>query len=92
MEKAKAGMTEWERRRFKRMDAALTEIDAIPAAIMQDLREIAAAVRELDKFSNMNARRAIGNALATELERSANGVEYIGEVVNKGLTVPEAET
>ena len=92
MEKAKAGLTEWERRRLKRMDAALTEIDAIPPAIVKDLRGIAAAVRELDKISNMNARRAIGNSLATELERIADGAEYIEEVVNKGLTVPEAET
>lgn len=84
--------TKWVATRLTKMDAALADIEPIAENIAAELRSIAAALRELDKIEDREARRAVAGGLAIKVSQQARNAEEIGEIVNEGLTVRNLET
>ena len=84
--------TKWVATRLTKMDAALADIEPIAENIAAELRSIAAALRELDKIEDREARRAVAGGLAIKVSQQARNAEEIGKIVNEGLTVRNLET
>ena len=81
----------WADERILRMDAALNRIEAV-AQELQEIDAIANALIEAAIMPSSNtALRTIVRALAFRLGDMSAKAEDIIEIVNTGLTVPEAE-
>lgn len=80
----------WNRERFRRMDAALTELDGALDGIIGRMVEAQAVVDEFYKIEDENARRALSRMTASEIGEIIYTLEELQETINRGMTVPEA--
>ena len=80
----------WNRERFRRMDEALTKLDKELNNIIGRMVEAQAVVDELYKIEDWNARRALSRMTASEIGEIIYTLHELQEVINMGMTVPEA--
>ena len=80
----------WNRERFRRMDEALTKLDDAFDGIITRLDE---SQRVLEEFKNIRAKtagRKIARMTAAEIREIIYTLDELQEVINMGMTVPEA--
>lgn len=80
----------WNRERFRRMDEALTKLDGTLNNIIGRMVEAQAVVDEFYKIEDWNARRALSRMTASEIGEIIYTLDELQEVINMGMTVPEA--
>lgn len=80
----------WNRERFRRMDEALTKLDGTLHNIIGRMVEAQAVVDEFYKIEDWNARRALCRMTASEIGEIIYTLDELQEVINMGMTVPEA--
>lgn len=80
----------WNRERFRRMDEALTKLDGALDNIIGRMVEAQAVVDEFYKIEDENARRVLSRMTASEIGEIIYTLDELQEVINMGMTVPEA--
>lgn len=93
-EEAKTDMfedTQWNRERFRRMDAALTRIDESLDKIIDGLNGTQAVLDEFGAMKSKTARDKVAGLLAEDIREVVYGLDELQELVNQGLTVQGQE-
>ena len=80
----------WNRERFRRMDEALTKLDGALDDIVARLVDVQAVLDEFKKMQNKAAADKIAGMTAVEVGEIVYTLDELQEVINMGMTVPEA--
>ena len=80
----------WNRERFRRMDEALTKLDDAFDGIITRLDESQGVLEEFKNINSKTAGRKIARMTAAEIREIIYTLDELREVINMGMTVPEA--